>query len=92
MAVTGILSAYIARQQTGKGEYIDVSMLDGAVSWMAMLYAQQAQEDSAVKRGKGMLNGGEVCYGVYETSRCSFYEPWGLRTKILASFLSGCRA
>ena len=33
-AVIGILAALRAREATGEGQYIDVSMLDGSVSWM----------------------------------------------------------
>lgn len=33
-AVIGILSALRTREITGRGQYIDVSMLDGSVSWM----------------------------------------------------------
>ncbi len=86
MAVAGILSAYIARQQTGRGQYIDVSMLDGVVSWMTMLFAQQAVEDPFVKRGEGMLNGGEVCYGVYETKDSLYMSLGALEPKFWQAF------
>ena len=86
MAVTGILSAYIARLQTGRGQYIDISMLDGVVSWMAMLYAQQAVENATSKRGEGMLNGGEVCYGVYETLDARFMSLGALEPKFWQAF------
>jgi formyl-CoA transferase/CoA:oxalate CoA-transferase len=33
-AVTGILSALYRREKTGRGQWIDVSLLDGQVSWM----------------------------------------------------------
>ena len=33
MAVIGILCAVIARQQTGRGQMVDISMLDGAALW-----------------------------------------------------------
>ena len=33
-AVIGILAALRARDATGEGQYIDVSMMDGSVSWM----------------------------------------------------------
>lgn len=33
-ATSTILAALISRQQTGKGQYIDVSLLDGQVSWL----------------------------------------------------------
>jgi len=33
-AVIGIFAALRARERTGEGQYIDVSMLDGSISWM----------------------------------------------------------
>ncbi|MGD2142173.1 MAG: CaiB/BaiF CoA-transferase family protein [Candidatus Bathyarchaeota archaeon] len=36
-AVIAILSALRARERTGRGQYIDVSMIDGSVSWMTYL-------------------------------------------------------
>lgn len=86
MAVIGILSAYIDRQKTGKGQYIDVSMLDGAVAWMTMLYAQQAAMDPTVRRGTGILNGGEVCYRVYETKDGRFMSLGALEVKFWQAF------
>ncbi|MFC1825363.1 CaiB/BaiF CoA transferase family protein [Thermodesulfobacteriota bacterium] len=34
-ATVGIMAALMAREKTGLGEYIDVSMLDGLISWMS---------------------------------------------------------
>jgi crotonobetainyl-CoA:carnitine CoA-transferase CaiB-like acyl-CoA transferase len=34
-ATIGILTALVAREKTGRGQFIDVSMLDGVVSWLA---------------------------------------------------------
>jgi len=34
-AVIGILAALFAREKTGEGQYIDVSIFDGLVSWMS---------------------------------------------------------
>lgn len=36
-AVTAILAAYIARLESGKGQYIDVSLYDGVVSWLTIM-------------------------------------------------------
>src|SRR5690606_18483694 len=52
MAVIGILAAYISRQKTGRGQYVDVSMLDGILSWLAMLLMEQrAKGPEAMERG-----------------------------------------
>lgn len=36
-AVTAILAAYIARLESGKGQYIDVSLYDGVLSWLTIM-------------------------------------------------------
>lgn len=66
-AAVGILAAYIHRQRTGEGRYVDVSMLDGAFSWLCMYLAQHLNSSEKVERGRMKLNGGRVCYGVYRT-------------------------
>ncbi len=36
LAVIGLLSAYIARNRTGHGQYVDTSLLECALSWLSM--------------------------------------------------------
>lgn len=66
MAAIGILAAVIAREQTGRGQYVDIAMLDGAVLWnvynvLLHLLGQDPQ------RGRVQLTGWYPCYAVYET-------------------------
>lgn len=86
VAISGLLAAYIARERTGKGEYVDVSMMDGVVSWMAMLYAQLAAEDPTLERGQGRLSGGDVCYRVYETKDGRYMTLGALEPKFWQEF------
>ena len=37
-AAIGILAALMSREKTGQGQYIDVSMFDGLLSWMSTLF------------------------------------------------------
>lgn len=50
-AIAGILLALLEREKTGKGQLVDVSMLDGVVSWMHMLLPSVFAERE-VTRGK----------------------------------------
>jgi crotonobetainyl-CoA:carnitine CoA-transferase CaiB-like acyl-CoA transferase len=59
-AVIGILAALEARHRTGRGQYVDVSMMDGLVSWMGTAI------DSQLKTGHTMEMGG-AAFGVYKT-------------------------
>src|SRR5512136_547545 len=36
MAAVAILAACVHREKTGKGQYLDISMMDGVVSWLSM--------------------------------------------------------
>jgi crotonobetainyl-CoA:carnitine CoA-transferase CaiB-like acyl-CoA transferase len=36
-AVTAILAAHIHRLETGKGQYIDISLYDGVISWLTIM-------------------------------------------------------
>jgi crotonobetainyl-CoA:carnitine CoA-transferase CaiB-like acyl-CoA transferase len=67
MAAVGILAAVVAREQTGRGQLVDVAMLDGAVAWNAyhvFLYQLLGQ---LPRRGGEQLTGQAACYNVYET-------------------------
>lgn len=67
VAAIGILSAVIAREQTGRGQFVDVAMLDGAVAWNvyhALLYLMTGR---LPERGAEQLTGQYPCYAVYET-------------------------
>ncbi|UMZ74600.1 CaiB/BaiF CoA transferase family protein [Natranaerofaba carboxydovora] len=66
MAVPGILAALYNREKTGKGQYIDISMLDGAVSFATMLISQLGISED-LKRGEATLSGKLPCYNVYPT-------------------------
>jgi alpha-methylacyl-CoA racemase len=68
MAAFGILAALRERDRSGEGQMVDVSMADGALSWLAMVAARYFAEDVVPQRGGLELAGGIVCYRPY---RCA---------------------
>jgi crotonobetainyl-CoA:carnitine CoA-transferase CaiB-like acyl-CoA transferase len=66
MAAFGVLAALRERDRSGEGQLVDVSMADGALSWLAMVAAQYLADGVVPKRGLGVLNGGIVCYRPYQ--------------------------
>jgi len=79
--VIGILLAIIARQKTGKGQQVDISMTDGVVSLLTWMVSDYFKTGVAPKRGEYFLSGGFPCYSVFETRDRKFIavgciEPW----------------
>jgi crotonobetainyl-CoA:carnitine CoA-transferase CaiB-like acyl-CoA transferase len=67
MAAVGILGALWAREETGRGQFVDISMMDGAVSWQVINVFRWILERAEPQRGETMLTGRHPCYAVYET-------------------------
>ena len=65
MAAFGILAALRAADRTGEGQVVDVSMADGALSWLAMVAARNFADGEVPRRGEVELAGGLVCYRPY---------------------------
>jgi crotonobetainyl-CoA:carnitine CoA-transferase CaiB-like acyl-CoA transferase len=65
MAAFGIMAALRARERSGEGQLVDVSMADGALSWLCMVAAAYLADGRAPRRGRLELAGGYVCYRPY---------------------------
>lgn len=76
MAVLGILSALRERdggtsagervEGSGEGQLVDVSMADGALSWLALVAGRYFADGVTPRRGDLELAGGLICYRPYE--------------------------
>ncbi len=66
MAAFGILAALRERDHSGVGQVVDVSMADGALSWLAMTAASYLADGNVPQRGHIPLGGMFVCYRPYE--------------------------
>src|SRR3712207_6482545 len=88
MAAVGILVALRERDRSGEGQLVDVSMADGALSWLAMVAARTLAEGGAPRRGELELAGGLACYRPY---RCA--DGWvtlgALEPKFWQAFCRG---
>jgi alpha-methylacyl-CoA racemase len=65
MAAFGILAALRERDRSGQGQFVDVSMADGSLSWLAMVAAQYFADGVVPERGGLPLAGSLVCYRPY---------------------------
>jgi alpha-methylacyl-CoA racemase len=55
-----------ARTGSGEGQVVDVSMADGALSWLAMVAAAYFADGTTPQRGELLLAGSVICYRPYE--------------------------
>jgi alpha-methylacyl-CoA racemase len=72
MAAFGIMAALRERDGgpgqpgSGEGQMVDVSMADGALSWLAMVAGQYFADGVVPRRGEQMLAGSVICYRPYK--------------------------
>jgi len=79
--VIGILTALLARDKTGRGQYVDISYMDGAMGLMSWFISSYFAGGCAFNRGETWLHGAYPYYGVYETKDGKYIsigcvEPW----------------
>jgi len=71
-ALAGILLALFAREKTGKGQYIDISMTDGVLGLLSMPLDLFQQDGKMPERSNTILSHKYACYNVYETSDAKY--------------------
>ncbi len=88
MALVGIMSALRERERSGEGQFVDISMFDGSLSWLALVAAGGFATDAAPRRGELALGGGFICYRPY---RCAdgYVALGALEQKFWSAFCRG---
>jgi len=66
-AAVGILLALLARGKNGRGQYIDISMTDGAASLLSLQLHFQQIDGRSPRRGDSRFSHRYACYNTYET-------------------------
>jgi alpha-methylacyl-CoA racemase len=65
MSAFAVLAALRERERSGEGQFVDVSMTDGSLSWLAMIAAEYFASGVVPERGRLNLSGGIICYRPY---------------------------
>lgn len=79
-----ILGALVGMERDSQGRWIDASMMDGAVSWLALAMAAHGGGEH-VGRGDQRLAGRYACYRVYACKAGGFYSVGALEPKFWAN-------
>jgi crotonobetainyl-CoA:carnitine CoA-transferase CaiB-like acyl-CoA transferase len=81
LAVIGILLALEARQRTGRGQRVDVSMFDGSAALLPVPVSSMQGTGLPPERGNDLLSGRYACYHVYPAANNSYISVGALEPK-----------
>ncbi len=84
-AAVAILAALRDAERTGEGSYLDIGMLDSAMSWLVMTAAEFAAGERG-ERGKLPLTGKYPCYNIYQTRDGHYMSLGALEPKFWTAF------
>jgi alpha-methylacyl-CoA racemase len=84
-AAIGILLALLERERTGLGQRVDSSLFGGALACLPLAVIRH-QGGQSMARSASDLNGGVVCYNVYETKDSQYMTLAALEPEFWAAF------
>lgn len=88
-AVIGVLLALAAREKTGRGQAVDVSMTEGVASLLPVPLGLYGATREIPERGATILSGRYGCYHLYETADGRWLAAGALEAKFWEAL---CRA
>jgi crotonobetainyl-CoA:carnitine CoA-transferase CaiB-like acyl-CoA transferase len=88
MAAFGVMAALHEARRSGEGQVVDVSMADGALSWLTMVAGAYLCDGEVPRRGVGQLTGRFVCYLPYEAAD-GYITMGALEPQFWARFCAG---
>jgi alpha-methylacyl-CoA racemase len=83
----GIVSALLESSKSGKGQVVDVSMVEGAAYLMTSIYGLHAAGLWKGERGSNLLDSGAHYYNVYETSDGRYVSVGAIEPKFYTQLL-----
>ena len=86
MAAFAILAAVVAREETGRGQYIDLAMSDGVLSLLTAPMAAHFAIGTDLAPRSYVLNGGAPYYDVYRTADGRWFSLGAVEPKFFANF------
>ena len=83
----GVCAALLETSRSGKGQVIDVAMVDGAASLMTMIWSFREMGIWQEERGTNMLDTGAHFYDTYETSDGKYVSIGSIEPQFYAELL-----
>jgi crotonobetainyl-CoA:carnitine CoA-transferase CaiB-like acyl-CoA transferase len=88
LALSGVLMALLRRERTGKGDYLDVAMMDSLIAAMPNNYGPPLAERREPVPKDERSWGGNAMYRLYETKDGRFVALGGAEIKFASNLLS----
>ncbi|HVP23207.1 MAG TPA: CoA transferase, partial [Conexivisphaerales archaeon] len=89
LCAVGILLALIERARSGKGQVVDVAMVDGATHLITYFFGLLAHGLMSLDIGTNMLDGGAPYYQTYETRDKKFMAVGAIEARFYELLLQG---
>jgi alpha-methylacyl-CoA racemase len=87
MLAFGLLAAYIEAQRSGKGQVVDVSMVDGVIALLGTFFGQRAAGEFVDRTGENFLGGAAPWYDTYLTSDGKYVAVGAIEPRFFALLL-----
>jgi crotonobetainyl-CoA:carnitine CoA-transferase CaiB-like acyl-CoA transferase len=87
MALSGVLMALLRRQTTGKGDYLDIAMMDALIASLPNGYGLPMTEQCQPVAKHERTWGGNALYRIYETRDGKFVALGGAELKFASNLL-----
>ncbi|UTW55073.1 CaiB/BaiF CoA-transferase family protein [Kordiimonas sp. SCSIO 12610] len=87
MLAFGLVCAILEAKNSGKGQVVDVSMVEGSSALMSIFYSLMASGQWAPMRGVNLLDGGAHFYGTFETADNKFVSLGAIEPQFMQIFI-----
>jgi alpha-methylacyl-CoA racemase len=84
-AVAAVSAALFRRTRTGKGAYLDISLMETVLGWQSWPLTM-ARRGLPPRPSEDLLTGGAACYQIYRTADGRFISLGSIEEKFWASF------
>ncbi|MDQ1706192.1 MAG: alpha-methylacyl-CoA racemase [Frankiaceae bacterium] len=85
--VTGVLAALVERATSGKGQVVDVAMVDGVATLTAMVHSHLAAGIWQDEHGTNLLDGGAPFYDTYKCADGEYVAVGALERQFFAELV-----
>jgi alpha-methylacyl-CoA racemase len=87
LLAVGVLGALLKARESGRGQVVDASMVDGTAALLAMFFGFRAESYFRDATGENFLGGGAPYYDTYQTSDGKYVAIGAIESQFFAALL-----